>query len=184
MCVCLCVCVRVWCVCVCVRVWCVCVCVCVCVPALTWISTEMICLEKMTLLCTEKSGLMHSMSFLAKKMTIKVCPFSHPWVKVSKLFSVVIDCHVMVLQSFCVIKIFYHSSWHRMAVSYHGNMFYKKGTWQKANLNFMIVYFNWRQCRYWDKLPRCFITLAPGPNVIKLITAVIWSLCARVCREY
>jgi hypothetical protein len=53
-----------------------------------------------------------------------------PGVNATKLFTVVIYCHSMVIPSFCVIKL---GNYHGMAVNYHGiKLFYNIG--QKCGL--------------------------------------------------
>jgi hypothetical protein len=75
---------------------------------------------------------------------------------VIKLFTAVIYHHSMVIPSFCVIKLCYSENNYGMAVNYHGIL-----TLEKVGL------------KYHRNLPRyCFITLAPGDNVIKLFSFV------------
>ena len=51
-----------------------------------------------------------------------------PGANVIKLFTMVIYSHSMVIQSFCVIKLYYLGNYHGMAVTYHGiKLFYNIG---------------------------------------------------------
>ncbi len=44
----------------------------------------------------------------------------HPGANVIELFTEVIYHHSMVIQSFCVIKLYYPENYHGIAVNYHG----------------------------------------------------------------
>jgi hypothetical protein len=46
---------------------------------------------------------------------------------VLKLFTEVIYCHSIALLSFCAIKQYYYSNYHRKAPHYNGKKFYKTG---------------------------------------------------------
>jgi hypothetical protein len=50
-----------------------------------------------------------------------------PGANVIKLFTAVIYHHSMVISSFCIIKHYYYSKYHRMAVKYCGKKFYNIG---------------------------------------------------------
>jgi hypothetical protein len=61
------------------------------------------------------------------KMQVTVKHPIKPGVNVIKLFTAVIYCHSMVLPSFCVIKHWYCSKYHRMAVNNPDKKFYNIG---------------------------------------------------------
>ena len=91
---------------------------------------------------------------------------SLPGTDITTHFTAVIYCLFILVYHHCVIQLHYLGNYHGMAVNYHGKMRVN----YRGILNLEKVGFY-----YLGNLPwYCFITLAPGPYVTKLFTAVIY----------
>ncbi len=85
-----------------------------------------------------------------------------------KLFTMPIYCHSMVLLSFCVIKHYYLSNYHRMAVEYHGKSFMTV----VVNLNTVVIchgILTLENVGSAVNYSGIFITLASSVNITKLL---------------
>jgi hypothetical protein len=91
----------------------------------------------------------------------KLCDIFSPGVNVIKLFTTAINCHSMVIPSFCDIKLYYLGNYRGMAVNYH-----------VKNLCTAVIYIRILTLENVGTAVNyqgIFITLAPEDNFIKTL---------------
>ncbi len=78
-----------------------------------------------------------------------------------KLFTTIIYRHSMVIPSFCVIKHYYYSKYHRMAVNYHGKKFYKiRPRIQRDKTSLSLIKYRGNLLQYFNpRISRVKITM-------------------------